>query len=55
MKKENAVFICELPPPYGGVTIKKEKRNIKNVSLFSIFYLKEKSVLILLAVSVDLG
>ena len=22
MKKENAVFICELPPPYGGVTIK---------------------------------
>lgn len=22
MKKEDAVFICELPPPYGGVTIK---------------------------------
>ena len=24
MKKENAVFICELPPPYGGVTIKND-------------------------------
>ena len=51
MKKENAVFICELPPPYGGVTIKnnyiiQKIFNTYDIKIIDLMKCKKKKFLI---------